>query len=463
MHFSPVKPILPLKLLLSNSISNRHAQHNTHGFKQFALLTCLCALLYAYWQLFPAALAFGITSLIALVSSQVLYYKQSALGSKSLLCFQAYAVCICIITLTGGIMSPLLTVLLHIPLLAYLIQGKRNGIAWLGIVACSIIMLYMLQAAQIDLPALHLKIPYFTFLVGNLGVLFLFFLLVLAQLIYTRVKQFVDVQLQNKQLEHTLFETISTKEQLEHAFSQQAEGLKKTNEELDRFIYNSSHNLRGPLARIQGLLNLCKMPNKHAELVTYLELMEKCAENLDSAISSTVQFAENKNQALKQEDTYLHDLVSNVFEQNCSSLKAEDIVFLNEIPEDMVIKGDPDRFENIFNILISNAIQFRKGTHDCIRTHAHLNDKGRLVLKIEDNGTGIKPEVRPFIFDMFYRGHKSAKGSGLGLYNLKQILGKLNGQIEVQSKPEVGTTVHISMPLGQAKRKQNSKPTLVHA
>ena len=462
MYFSLVKPFLPLKLLLSMFNTNRHVQHNTHGFKQFSLLTCLCALLYTYWELFPVAITFGFASLAALVFSQFLYHRSSILNGKTLLCLQTFATSAWIIMLTGGIMSPFVTVILHIPLLAYFMQGKRKGLKWSVVVACSLLVFYLLQNFQVELPIVQIQIPYFTFLVGNLCVLLLFLLVVFAQMICVRIRQFVGIQLQNKQLKHKLYETISTKEQLEAAFSQQEEGLRKTNEELDRFIYNSSHNLRGPLARIQGLLDLCKMPHQQEELNTYLKLMEKCAENLDDAISSTVQFAENKNQDLKQEAVFLHSMVNVIFLRHFSAQKTTDITLSNEIPEDMVIQGDPDRFKDIFDILISNAVQFRDSHHALVRTHAHINSQNQLVLEVEDNGSGITAAVRPYIFEMFYRGNKRATGSGLGLYNLKKILHKLHAEIEIASEAEVGTRVRVLLPLGEVKQEEQSMLTGIY-
>ena len=67
-------------------------------------------------------------------------------------------------------------------------------------------------------------------------------------------------------------------------------------------------------------------------------------------------------------------------------------------------------------------------------------------LKVEDNGQGIAPEYHNRIFDMFYRGNEQSKGSGLGLYIVKEALVKLSGSIRLESVPGVGSTFIVKLP-----------------
>ncbi len=65
---------------------------------------------------------------------------------------------------------------------------------------------------------------------------------------------------------------------------------------------------------------------------------------------------------------------------------------------------------------------------------------------IKDNGIGIDPHNHDKIFDMFYRVSKKSVGSGLGLYIVKESVNKLEGNIQVKSKPGIGTEFHIHIP-----------------
>lgn len=67
-------------------------------------------------------------------------------------------------------------------------------------------------------------------------------------------------------------------------------------------------------------------------------------------------------------------------------------------------------------------------------------------LKVEDNGQGISPEYHQRVFDMFYRANEQSKGSGLGLYIVKETLDKLSGSIHLESAPGVGSTFTVRLP-----------------
>ena len=72
---------------------------------------------------------------------------------------------------------------------------------------------------------------------------------------------------------------------------------------------------------------------------------------------------------------------------------------------------------------------------------------GRIAyIKVEDNGQGIASEYHSKIFDMFFRANEQSKGTGLGLYIVKEALMKLSGSIHLESKPGVGSTFTIMLP-----------------
>ena len=67
-------------------------------------------------------------------------------------------------------------------------------------------------------------------------------------------------------------------------------------------------------------------------------------------------------------------------------------------------------------------------------------------LKVEDNGQGIATEYHARIFEMFYRANEQSKGSGLGLYIVKEALMKLSGTIQLESSPGIGSTFIVMLP-----------------
>ena len=98
---------------------------------------------------------------------------------------------------------------------------------------------------------------------------------------------------------------------------------------------------------------------------------------------------------------------------------------------------------------MSNAIRFQKKFDNQIPFIQISCFEGIDSMKIivEDNGEGIKPEIAPKIFDMFFRGHPDSNGSGLGLYIAREAAEKLKGKINVSSEYGRGTTFTVEIPL----------------
>jgi two-component system, sensor histidine kinase len=109
------------------------------------------------------------------------------------------------------------------------------------------------------------------------------------------------------------------------------------------------------------------------------------------------------------------------------------------------ILTDRTRIKIILNNLLSNAIKYQKNAPDHqpqIKISSYRIDT-KLVVEIEDNGDGIKPEFQPRIFDMFYRGTDKSKGSGLGLYIAKEAAEKLNATLMMNSTYGTGSTFSL--------------------
>ena len=101
----------------------------------------------------------------------------------------------------------------------------------------------------------------------------------------------------------------------------------------------------------------------------------------------------------------------------------------------------------LFRSIISNAIRY----HNLRQNNPFIKIKveyiyDKAIITIEDNGIGIDPDHLDHIFKMFYRADESSKGSGLGLYIVKETLDKIGGQVEVKSKLHHGSSFIISLP-----------------
>jgi PAS domain S-box-containing protein len=217
-----------------------------------------------------------------------------------------------------------------------------------------------------------------------------------------------------------------------------------TNKELETFIYKASHDLRGPLASIIGLVNLSKTEIKDETAGGYLDLINTSVNKLDYTLKELVKAMDIKN-VQKFKDTILFpELIADVLEKfsyvkGYSRLQTTvDISFQGSFVANKPI------IETILQNLIENAIKYQnyKTEHPFLKIMVN-GDAAGVVITVEDNGTGIDPAIQHRIFDMYFRGTEASQGSGLGLYLVKKGIEKLQGEMQLESAPGIGSRFTI--------------------
>lgn len=223
--------------------------------------------------------------------------------------------------------------------------------------------------------------------------------------------------------------------------------LKKLNEELDRFVYSASHDLRAPLLSVLGLLNLAEGNKNEDELRNYHKLMQTRVLALDKFIKDIADYSRNNRLQIVNEPIAISSMADEIWESLRYSKEAEGIDFINELPKDLMMSNDRKRFHIVLSNLIANAIRHHdpQKENKYIHIYHHLTDSS-FSLHVKDNGKGIEPEFHSKIFDMFFRASETSQGSGLGLFIVKETLEKLSGSIQLCSTPKEGSTFSISIP-----------------
>ncbi len=234
--------------------------------------------------------------------------------------------------------------------------------------------------------------------------------------------------------------------------------LTKTNTELDRFVYSTSHDLRAPLTSVMGLINITERTSNQEEISKYLGMMKDRVNSLDRFIKDITDYSRNNRLEIVKESVNLSALAWEVWENLKFSPEAENIHFQVDIPEDIHIESDKNRLQVIISNLLSNAVRYHdsRKNEQYIRLHYQANGSV-FSIKVEDNGQGIAKEYHSRIFEMFFRANEMSKGSGLGLYIVKEALMKLSGSIQLDSTPGIGTIITIRLP--QQQRFQHSLRT----
>lgn len=220
--------------------------------------------------------------------------------------------------------------------------------------------------------------------------------------------------------------------------------LEKTNDELNRFIYSISHELRAPLVSVIGIVGLVKMEGLYNSSGEYWSLIETCSNKLDYYIQKTLQYYKNNKTVADKSPVDFNKLISELIE--VYSYTDKDTRFTVNIDQEVEFKGDLFRIEVILGNLISNAIKYQKVTELNKKVNIDVEvTKEFAQISITDNGMGILNEHLEKIFTQFFKS-KVHHGSGLGLFIVKEALNKIEGRISVSSDIDHGTTFKITIP-----------------
>lgn len=226
------------------------------------------------------------------------------------------------------------------------------------------------------------------------------------------------------------------------------EELKLRNSELDRFVYSASHDLSSPLKSILGLINVAKLENPGADQLKYLNMMQTSVNKLESFIEEVIQYSRNARLSIRYESYQFKNFAADILQSYQYVINYDKISFEVEDNTGKPIITDGMRLKIILNNLISNAIKFHRidtNPKPIIKIKREANLKND-VISVEDNGRGIESEYTEKVFEMFFRGTEEVPGSGLGLYILKEIVNRLNGEVNLKSEVGKGTTFTITLP-----------------
>jgi len=230
----------------------------------------------------------------------------------------------------------------------------------------------------------------------------------------------------------------------EKSILEKNEQLQKANAELDRFVYSASHDLRAPLSSLLGLIEVAKLD--HAGADRYLDMMKNKIHDLEDFIKEIISYSRNARMDVRKQPVNLRKTVEDVTEALTFSAGNPDICIENMVADDMILHTDGLRLKIVLSNLIDNSLKYRdsKKEKPFIRIEA-MNKDGVKVIMVKDNGVGIDQIYLDKIFNMFFRASEQSKGSGLGLYIVKETLNKINGSIKVESSLGTGTTFMVSI------------------
>jgi two-component system sensor histidine kinase/response regulator len=221
--------------------------------------------------------------------------------------------------------------------------------------------------------------------------------------------------------------------------------LERTNDELNRFVYSTSHDLRSPLASVMGVLNLAKMEGSVIDPNGYMGMIESCINKMDFFIIKVIEYYKSVRVDEAFENIDLEKLAWDSID--LCRMQNPAIVFDVTANQQKEFKSDSFRLSVILNNLISNAVKYQKPEelNPSVKLSIDVNDKEADIL-IEDNGVGIIDDHVNNVFKMFFRSNFTVTGLGIGLYIVKEALTRIGGEISVESTYGEGTSFRLKIP-----------------
>jgi len=229
-----------------------------------------------------------------------------------------------------------------------------------------------------------------------------------------------------------------------------------------RFVSDASHELRTPIAVIQGYANLLSRWGTEDEktLLESVDAIKDEAESMKDLVEQLLFLARGDSNRINMvvENIELSVLADEVVAE--SRLIDDSHVFKVTCNE-VAVMADRGLLKQALRILVDNAIKYTdKGGEIMVAADA---DGGFARLSVSDSGIGIKPEILPNVFDRFVRADESRTratgGAGLGLSIAQWITTRHNGHLEVLSREGIGTRITLVLPLAAVQ--SDSSPQLV--
>jgi PAS domain S-box-containing protein len=228
--------------------------------------------------------------------------------------------------------------------------------------------------------------------------------------------------------------------------------LVRTNADLDNFIYTASHDLKAPIANIEGLLYLLQEELPPAvvqakNIGPTLTRMLDAVERFKRTISHLTEVSKlQKEHAPTITAVNLAAVIEDVRQDLSPLLQAAGAKLVVDMPALPTIRFSEKNLRSIVYNLLSNALKYRspvRTAHIDIRAHVR---PGYTVLEVHDNGLGLAPAQLPRLFTMFQRFHDHVEGTGIGLYMVKRMVENAGGRIEVHSQLGAGTSFFVFLP-----------------
>lgn len=295
----------------------------------------------------------------------------------------------------------------------------------------------------------------------------------LAVVTFVLVRRFTNDLLESRARLHVL------NTNLEGAVAERTADLKRANEEIQRFAYIVSHDLRSPLVNVMGFTS--ELDSNDKILARYVDQLEEkqpgsvpepvklavredlpeavgfirsATEKMDRLINAILALSRQGRRVLAPEKLDMNLLIGGIIDSlaTLADEREAEIRIDGSLP---AIEHDRLAIEQIFQNLVENATKYlQPGRPGVINIRGKARG-GRAIFEVEDNGRGVAPHDLERIFELFRRaGTQDQKGEGIGLANVRALAYRLGGTVDIRSALGQGSTFIVDLPIAQVVEKE---------
>ncbi|HYL66535.1 MAG TPA: PAS domain-containing sensor histidine kinase [Nitrosopumilaceae archaeon] len=242
----------------------------------------------------------------------------------------------------------------------------------------------------------------------------------------------------------------------ENMIRAQYDELKKLDIAKEEFTSMISHELKTPLTPIMGWCQALKNPKimgqiNNAQSMAIDAILSNATKLRDLVTDMLdAQKLDMKKMKFDHKDVNVTEMLDFLSKNLLVAMEPKHIEFINSTKENLILKGDRSRLEQVLNNLILNAVDFVPANGGRIEMRAERNDD-KVLFTVKDNGMGIPKDKQHHLFTQFYQLDTSATrkhgGSGLGLSICKGIVEALGGKIWLDSDTGKGTLFYFTIPI----------------
>jgi signal transduction histidine kinase/Flp pilus assembly protein TadD len=236
---------------------------------------------------------------------------------------------------------------------------------------------------------------------------------------------------------------------LERRVEDRTKALQNVNNELDNFIYKTSHDIRGPLASLKGIANVALLELTDSKAQDYLHKLDASADKLNTILTRLLIVNQINHAVLTNVKIDFPELLQEILTFERKKGVPSRLTISHEIEQGVTLSTDRHVLRIILENLIDNAIKYHNSSdrvEPFVKIKVGMNGEG-VKIRVIDNGIGIKESDPQKLFQMFVRASERSESGGIGLYLTKLASERLFAKVDYSTTSEKFTQFTVTLPL----------------